>query len=245
MPYGNLVLSLVSLLLGAFSIRDVQAKIEAHIWCGACIALMEDMKIQISSVEKGKKLQVGSSRIELDGSRKVKEVPYSTSDLFLIDELERICNAMHYYGETTNSKGDKIIIRTSSYDGTSISMKNVRKDHKLTSILQYACDTIIEEHEDAILRILKTFHNEKSEVEKEICVTETAICSEDELKSRMWTMAQAVMAGIQEKADERLNESKLSENEENAEEEEEAADVDNTVKLGKESSDTRTEKKEL
>ena len=67
------------------------------------------------------------------------QVVWATSELHLMELFEKICNTMTNYAEMTDeTTGHKTIIRTSSYDGTPVSLKNIKMSGERTSSLKFA-----------------------------------------------------------------------------------------------------------
>ncbi|NWT76909.1 CNPY2 protein, partial [Prunella himalayana] len=115
-------------------------------------------------VDPRKTIQMGSFRINPDGSQSVVEVrprpvspppgplpaaplsparppqvPYARSEAHLTELLERVCEKMKEYGEKVDpSTQRKSYVRVISHDGTKMDLSGVKFDGDVTSSLKFA-----------------------------------------------------------------------------------------------------------
>lgn len=179
-----------------------QAKKDKALYCGACLAIVEEINQAIARVDPKKRIQVGSFRVDANGNQDLKEVPYSRSDVHLSEQFDNVCGKMFNYGLAKNQdpkKRKKIYIRKYAADGTMVSSDSANFDDTVTKQMKYACEEILENFED---EMTKLFKDDKVENEKKICVKELEFCTEEDVTEKLWAQAQAVMAGMKEKADE-------------------------------------------
>ncbi|XP_061871711.1 protein canopy homolog 2 isoform X1 [Colius striatus] len=107
--------------------------------CGACRALVDELEWEIARVDPRKTIQMGSFRINPDGSQSVVEVPYARSEAHLTELLEKVCEKMKEYGEKVDpSTHRKSYIRVISHDGTKMDLSGVKIDGDVTSSLKFA-----------------------------------------------------------------------------------------------------------
>ncbi|XP_042308313.1 protein canopy homolog 2 isoform X1 [Sceloporus undulatus] len=163
-------LSAVFLLLlsGAFARRSQDLR------CGACRALVDELEWEISQVDPKKTIQIGSFRINPDGSQSIVEVPYARSEAHLTELLERICERMNDYGEKVDpSTHRKNYVRVISHDGTKMDLSETKIDGDVTSSLKFACESIAEEYEDELIEF---FSHEAENVKDRLCSKRTDLC---------------------------------------------------------------------
>ncbi|KPP66992.1 protein canopy2-like [Scleropages formosus] len=142
--------------------------------CGACRALVDEMEWAISQVDPKKMIQTGSFRINPDGSQSIREVPLARSEGHLLELLEDVCDKMKDYGERTDpTTNRKTYTRVTSRDGKSMDLSETTFDSRVTSGLKYACETIVEHHEDELIEF---FSHETNNVKDKLCSKRTDLC---------------------------------------------------------------------
>ncbi|XP_003216991.1 protein canopy homolog 2 isoform X2 [Anolis carolinensis] len=159
---------LLLLLSGAFARRSQDLR------CGACRALVDELEWEISQVDPKKTIQIGSFRINPDGSQSIVEVPYARSEAHLTELLERVCEKMNDYGEKVDtSTSRKNYVRVISHDGTKMDLSETKIDGDVTSSLKFACESIAEEYEDELIEF---FSHEAENVKDRLCSKRTDLC---------------------------------------------------------------------
>ncbi|XP_043388525.1 protein canopy homolog 2 isoform X2 [Chelonia mydas] len=159
---------LVSLL------NSVLAWSSQDLHCGACRALVDELEWEISQVDPKKTIQMGSFRINPDGSQSVVEVPYARSEAHLTELLERVCEKMKEYGEKVDpATHRKSYVRVISHDGTKMDLSETKMDGDVTSRLKFACESIAEEYEDELIEF---FSHESDNVKDRLCSKRTDCC---------------------------------------------------------------------
>ncbi|KAM3845888.1 protein canopy homolog 2 isoform 2-T3 [Vipera latastei] len=123
--------------------------------CGACRALVDELEWEISRVDLKKTIQVGSFRINPDGSQSIVEVPYARSEAHLMELLENICENMNNYALLFLKR------RTSK---SSACFKKVDSEN---------CEKIAEEYEDELMEF---FSHEAENVKDRLCSKRTDLC---------------------------------------------------------------------
>ncbi|XP_016404312.1 protein canopy homolog 2 isoform X1 [Sinocyclocheilus rhinocerous] len=142
--------------------------------CGACRALVDEMEWAISQIDPKKMIQTGSFRINPDGSQSVREVPFSRSESHLLELMEEVCERMNDYGERVDPATDrKTYVRHASRDGTAMDLSDVAFDSRVSSSLKFACETIVEQHEDELIEF---FAHETDNVKDKLCSKRTDLC---------------------------------------------------------------------
>ncbi|XP_044277879.1 protein canopy homolog 2 isoform X1 [Varanus komodoensis] len=142
--------------------------------CGVCRALVDELEWEISQVDPKKTIQIGSFRINPDGSQSIVEVPYARSEAHLTELLERICENMSDYGEKVDATTHrKNYVRVISHDGTKMDLSETKIDGDVTSSLKFACESIAEEYEDELIEF---FSHEAENVKDRLCSKRTDLC---------------------------------------------------------------------
>lgn len=142
--------------------------------CGACRALVDEMEWAISQVDPKKMIQTGSFRINPDGSQSIREVPLARSEGHLLEIMDEVCEKMKDYGERIDpSTNRKTYERVTSRDGTSMDLSETTLDSRVTSSLKFACETIVEQHEDELIEF---FAHETENVKDKLCSKRTDLC---------------------------------------------------------------------
>lgn len=141
--------------------------------CGACRALVDEMEWAISQVDPKKTIQTGSFRINPDGSQSIKEIPLARSEGNLLDLMETICERMEDYGEVVDTSERKTYVRIKSRTGESLDLSEAKLDSRVTSSLKFACETIVEQHEDELIEFLS---HELENVKDHLCSKRTDLC---------------------------------------------------------------------
>ncbi|KAK2862283.1 hypothetical protein Q5P01_001816 [Channa striata] len=142
--------------------------------CGACRALVDEMEWAISQVDPKKMIQTGSFRINPDGSQSIREVPLARSEGNLLEIMETVCERMEDYGEKTDaSTNRKSHIRIKSRNGGAMDLSEATLDSRVTANLKFACETIVEQHEDEIIEF---FAHETDNVKDKLCSKRTDLC---------------------------------------------------------------------
>uniref|UniRef100_A0A8D0C8A6 DUF3456 domain-containing protein n=1 Tax=Salvator merianae TaxID=96440 RepID=A0A8D0C8A6_SALMN len=141
---------------------------------GACRALVDELEWEISQVDPKKTIQIGSFRINPDGSQSIVEVPYARSEAHLTELLEHICENMKDYGEKEDaSTHRKSYVRVITHDGTKMDLSETKFDGDVTSSLKFACESIAEEYEDELIEF---FSHEAENVKDRLCSKRTDLC---------------------------------------------------------------------
>lgn len=84
---------------------------------------------------------------------------------------------MNNYAESTDKKtGRKTYIRTSSRNGEGVTLENISLSGDIAKALKFACESVIEDHEDTILEFFK---NEGQHEVEELCERRTDLCNSD------------------------------------------------------------------
>lgn len=165
----------LALLLGAL-LGTAWARRSQDLHCGACRALVDELEWEIAQVDPKKTIQMGSFRINPDGSQSVVEVPYARSEAHLTELLEEVCDRMKEYGEQIDpSTHRKNYVRVVGRNGESseLDLQGIRIDSDISGTLKFACESIVEEYEDELIEF---FSREADNVKDKLCSKRTDLC---------------------------------------------------------------------
>ncbi|XP_031205920.1 protein canopy homolog 2 isoform X2 [Mastomys coucha] len=165
----------LALLLGVL-LGTAWARRSQDLHCGACRALVDELEWEIARVDPKKTIQMGSFRINPDGSQSVVEVPYARSEAHLTELLEEVCDRMKEYGEQIDpSTHRKNYVRVVSRNGESsdLDLQGIRIDSDISGTLKFACESIVEEYEDELIEF---FSREADNVKDKLCSKRTDLC---------------------------------------------------------------------
>lgn len=134
---------------------------------------MDELEWEIARVDPKKTIQMGSFRINPDGSQSVVEVPYARSEAHLTELLEEVCDRMKEYGEQIDpSTHRKNYVRVVSRNGEASEpdLQGIRIDSDISGTLKFACESIVEEYEDELIEF---FSREADNVKDKLCSKRT------------------------------------------------------------------------
>ncbi|XP_075443980.1 protein canopy homolog 1 isoform X2 [Ascaphus truei] len=174
-----MILLYIGLLMVAFLSSHVEGKRDAVLYCGACRALVDELQYEIRKVNPKKTIDVGSFRISPDGTQGKSKVPLATSELYLTEVLEDICEKMNDYGLHVDPKTrEKSYKRFAPRDGEgigSIDFNNFQFNPDDSNSLKFACERVIEEHEDEIFSLIT---HEADGLTDKLCTEKSGLCKE-------------------------------------------------------------------
>ncbi|KAM9514667.1 protein canopy homolog 2 isoform 2-T2 [Guaruba guarouba] len=160
-------------LAAALLLPTACARRSQDLHCGACRALVDELEWEIAQVDPRKTIQMGSFRINPDGSQSVVEVPYARSEAHLTELLERVCERMQEYGERLDPGTQRrSYVRVLSRDGTKLELSGVSIHGDVASSLKFACESIAEEYEDELIEFLS---HEADNVKDRLCSKRTGL----------------------------------------------------------------------
>ncbi|XP_071482278.1 protein canopy homolog 2-like [Diadema antillarum] len=161
-------------MLGMFRSAEAGREIDSNIYCGACRALINEVEYAISQEDPRQMITVGSFRIDPNGKQKHTKIPYAGSEAHLTEVVESICEKMTDYAEKLNPETqEKSYVRYNSRNGEDIELEHVSINASTGKFLQVACDNILEEHEEDLMR---SFKEGSEDVETRFCSTVTSEC---------------------------------------------------------------------
>lgn len=174
----------IAVLIG-FLFYLVEGKKDQELQCAVCRALVDEVNYGISLVDPKKTVQVGSFRVDGKGDQNTYKKPYARSEIHLTELFESICEKFNQYALTKNSKGGKSVVPTASRDGKGIALKDVTISSDATKQMKYSCETLVEEYEEDMIKVLGKPDTSLDIAEKQICRDVTEMCTEEDLEVPM------------------------------------------------------------
>ncbi|XP_071166704.1 protein canopy homolog 2-like [Mytilus edulis] len=174
-----------------------EGKKDIELQCAVCRALVDEVNYGISLVDPKKTVQVGSFRVDGKGDQNTYKKPYARSEIHLTELFESICEKFSQYALTKNSKGGKSVVPTASRDGKGIALKDVTISSDATKQMKYTCETLVEDYEEDMIKVLGTPKTSLEVAEKQICGDIAEVCTEEDLQVPM--PANEASAYIQDK----------------------------------------------
>ncbi|KAK1341028.1 hypothetical protein QTO34_017428 [Cnephaeus nilssonii] len=138
----------LALLLGAL-LGTAWARTTQDLHCGACRALVDELEWEIAQVDPKKTIQMGSFRINPDGSQSVVEIDPDTH--------------RNIYIRVVNRNGEP----------NDVNLEGIRIDSDIRGTLKFACETIVEEYRDELIEF---FSREADNVKDKLCSKRTDLC---------------------------------------------------------------------
>ncbi|XP_066300721.1 protein canopy homolog 2-like [Branchiostoma lanceolatum] len=173
MSFGE-VLTVFALFLAFCS-----AKRDAELYCGACHVLVDEIDYAIKQIDPRKTIQVGSFRVDPKGDQKTWEIPYARSEVYLTELVETVCERMNQYAQSTNPQTQKkTYVRTSSRNGETLSLSNISMNQDISKALRFACESIIEDFEDDIVKLFSKEGPKLHELQNSLCLDTAELCTE-------------------------------------------------------------------
>nr|XP_020441122.1 protein canopy-1-like [Monopterus albus] len=159
------------MMLSVF-ISSSLGKRDKMLYCSACKAIVDELNYSISRVDPKKTINVGSFRLNPDGTMTDKKVPLVRSETHLSELLDGLCSSMSDYAlhvdpDTQHRQYMRFAPRSSGVSGDFPDIKNFKFDGpEGSNSLKFACETIVEELEDDIISL---FSQDVKPVHKELC----------------------------------------------------------------------------
>eukprot|EP00057_Strongylocentrotus_purpuratus_P022062 XP_011676536.1 PREDICTED: protein canopy homolog 2 [Strongylocentrotus purpuratus] len=165
---------LVLCILGLYSNVQAGREIDSDVYCGACQALISEVEYAITQEDPHQTITVGSFRIDPKGEQKQKKIPYAGSELHLTEVMETVCDKMTDYAEKTDPEtNEKTYVRYQARNGEDMELINVSINLTTGKVLKVACENIIEDYEDEVLRL---YREKSTDIETSLCSSLTKLC---------------------------------------------------------------------
>ncbi|XP_071765792.1 protein canopy-1 [Centroberyx gerrardi] len=165
------IIQMTVVVLSVF-INSSQGKRDTMLYCSACRAIVDELNYSISQVDPKKTINIGSFRLNPDGTIKDKKVPFARSETHLSELLDGVCGSMSDYAlhvdpDTQQKQYRRFAPRGNGDTGDFPDFKNFQFDGpEASNVLKFACETIVEELEDDIISL---FSKNTKHVVEELC----------------------------------------------------------------------------
>jgi len=145
--------------------------------CLVCKALVEEMEGAINKVDPAKKVEVGTFRLNGDGTQSRRLIPFSRSQEHLTEIVDSVCKGFEDYAQAKyKSSGEPTIIRLMTHEGNMnplMSQVDIVPDEDLNTRLKFYCENIVEDQEETLLEI---FAEEGENMDIELCSKRSKYC---------------------------------------------------------------------
>ncbi|XP_064472005.1 protein canopy homolog 2-like [Ornithodoros turicata] len=154
--------------------------------CEVCRAVIKESITAINSADPKKVVQIGSFRLQGDGTQKQKAVQYAGSEIHMHDVLEEVCSTMDNYAQATHKETGELALINLSKEVEKLSSYTLLPDPDSNTKLKKYCEDMLGEYEDDFIR---TFSKNKIRVEpqafKMLCENNEDICQVSSAKSEL------------------------------------------------------------
>ncbi|XP_078581131.1 protein canopy homolog 2-like isoform X2 [Branchiostoma floridae x Branchiostoma japonicum] len=107
------------------------------------------------------------------------EIPYARSEVYLTELVETVCEKMNQYAQSTDPDTQKkSYVRTSSRNGETLSLSNISMNQDISKALRFACESIIEDFEDDMVKLFSKEGPKLHELQNSLCMETAELCSE-------------------------------------------------------------------
>uniref|UniRef100_A0A914BVZ9 DUF3456 domain-containing protein n=1 Tax=Acrobeloides nanus TaxID=290746 RepID=A0A914BVZ9_9BILA len=138
--------------------------------------IITEMESSIVGIDPKRKITVGSFRVDGKGDQKgLNEIPYARSEAHINELIDEICEKSKKYVQAVHPETGKTIYAHED------NVLHYRRIHSptITSKLQSACNDIVDEHEEDIVKFLTT---SKEDPVKEFCHVKLGLCTAVDVK---------------------------------------------------------------
>ncbi|XP_059481154.1 protein seele [Neocloeon triangulifer] len=147
--------------------------------CLVCRALVKEIDSEIKKANPEHTIEVGSYRLDSKGDKKQRKIQYARSELHMSEVLDNVCKKFEDYVQGAyKSNKQPTIFRIITEKGTMNPIMNevdIVPDPDLNKGLKYYCETIVEEHDEDILRL---FTAEAEDLELQLCSEHVKACEQ-------------------------------------------------------------------
>ncbi|GFT57142.1 protein canopy homolog 2 [Nephila pilipes] len=124
--------------------------------CLVCKQVVNEISSAVMNEDPKKTIQVGSFRIQPDGTQKQSHIKYAGSELHLNEILETVCNSLEDFAQAKDKDSGELTLLNLSKDVEKLSTHELVQDPDLNRSLKYYCESFVEDYEDDILKIFKS-----------------------------------------------------------------------------------------
>lgn len=175
----TLLLFQIGMLFTAVLYHNVEGKRDPITYCGACRAMVDELLHEIRKVSPSKTIDVGSFRINPDGTQVQNKVPLVKSEVYLTEVLEGICERMDdyslYIDPDTKEKTFKRFAPRDSEAFPSVDFNNFQFNPGDSNPLKYACERVVEENDEEIISLVS---KDTENFAEQLCNQVAGLCND-------------------------------------------------------------------
>uniref|UniRef100_A0A8C4Z1T7 DUF3456 domain-containing protein n=2 Tax=Gadus morhua TaxID=8049 RepID=A0A8C4Z1T7_GADMO len=174
------IIQIAVVMLSLLISRSHQKK-DPVLYCSACRAIVDELSYSISQVDPKKTINVGSFRLNADGTLQDKKVPLARSETYLSELLEEVCSSMSDYAlyvdpDTQEKRYKRFAPRDNGGTESFPDIQNFKFDGMdSSSALKFACETILEDLDEDIISL---FSQNTQHVADELCSGVSDYCKD-------------------------------------------------------------------
>ncbi|XP_056149072.1 protein canopy-1 isoform X2 [Lampris incognitus] len=176
----------VTMLVLSVFIGSTEGKRDRMLYCSACRAIVDELNYSIGQVDPKQTINVGSFRLNPDGTMKDKKIPFARSETHLSELLDGVCGSMSDYAlhvdpDTKQKRYMRFAPRSSGEVGDFPDFKNFQFDGpEAANALKFACESLVEELEDDIISL---FSQTAVNVVDKLCSSVSDYCADAKLQN--------------------------------------------------------------
>ncbi|GIY61313.1 protein canopy homolog 2 [Caerostris darwini] len=168
--------SLLSFLIVLMSFLQLSVE-QSIVKCLVCKQVVSEISTAVTNEDPKKTIQVGSFRIQPDGTQKQSQIKYAGSELHLNEIMETVCNSLEDYAQAKEKDTGELALLNLSKDVEKLSTHELIQDPDLNRSLKYYCESFIEDYEDDILEIFKSSNQlSVDDVSRKLCSDSAGYC---------------------------------------------------------------------
>lgn len=166
--------SILSVFLMYFQLSVQQSGLK----CLVCKQVVKEINSAVVNEDPKKTIQVGSFRIQPDGTQKQSQIKYAGSELHLNEILETVCNSLDDFAQAKAKDSGELTLLNLSKDVEKLGTHELVQDPDLNRSLKYYCESFIEDYEDDILKIFKSSGEMAiDDVTRKLCSDSAGYCN--------------------------------------------------------------------
>ncbi|KAM3929113.1 protein canopy homolog 1 [Leptodactylus fuscus] len=175
----TLLLFQIGLLFTVVLYTAVEGKRDPITYCGACRAMVDELLYEIKKVSPTKTIDVGSFRINPDGTQVQNKVPLVKSEVYLTEVLEGICEKMDDYSlyihPDTKEKTFKRFAPRDNDPFLPDDFNNFQFNPTDSNPLKYACERVVEENDEDIISLIS---KDTEDLAEKLCNEVAGFCKD-------------------------------------------------------------------
>ncbi|XP_015930149.1 protein canopy homolog 2 [Parasteatoda tepidariorum] len=149
---------------------------QSELRCLVCRLVVNEITSSVINEDPKKILEVGSFRIQPDGSQKQSQIKYAGSETHLGEILETVCNSIEDYAQAKDKETGELTLLNLSKDVDKLSTHELVQDPDLNRSLKYYCESFVEDYEDDVMALFKS-SDKFEQFSTKLCTNSAGYCS--------------------------------------------------------------------